>query len=815
MPTKIHMFLPSPPTGTNYFREVCAYGPSDVGEFHSALTIEIDPDQSGKYAAALAIVKGLIRFIPNTNSTTGTVILKPDPWAQKDLNEVLEYNGNFVFVYRNLDTTSVREAVLPAISELGSPEFLESLPPEDRANSFVLGKFAVFTQSGMKIGLASSVGGEGGWTRLNFEIVYIPGGLKNTGESEDGWKRLKELVEPDALTRRLDPASFYSTFLHASGETRLIDEHIHHGLWSVLTRRTLIEIRNEYDEPFDGQVTIETGAGSTSSKAPASFRGTFVLDKAPPVGPVQKVPYKVTISNHVLTQLPSGSAASTEAQRSMTAPAHWALQTIFMAKNPTADDESKNWFVSNTGSLPRFTKNNKVTPIRDGLAVFKQYTNSIRTVTNGNHFIYLVGWALRDQFRLIAEDPNSTIERLLQQAVQKGATVRAMIWDDHTLMGNLNSAPVDRINAMGGQAILDNETLSPNIHGSHHQKYLLINGLAGAYAFCGGVDINTNRRDSPNHGAEGAFHDVHSKVDGPAVADIFQSFVERWNNHPMNLPDLPVVPPPFDSSAGSVYVQVARTYPPSKQFPFAPEGSLTPLNAFIRAIERARKFIYIEDQYLSPYPGRDPKNATGDTVGVLTALRRALQKIDYLVIVIPNHTDLPQGRFRRQQFIESLRAVNAEKVHVFFLGRNAVNSRPDEISTEGGCDACSGGAQYRNEIYCHSKVWIVDDICAKIGSCNCNRRGYTHDSEMDIVMVDGAVENGARTFARRFRMELWGEHLNLTGARNSQLEDYKLALSFWKSPPQGARIRAYRHNDEIDLANTDGSWNNGYDPDGR
>jgi len=336
-----------------------------------------------------------------------------------------------------------------------------------------------------------------------------------------------------------------------------------------------------------------------------------------------------------------------------------------------------------------------------------------------------------------------------------------------------------------------------------------------AIAWAGGIDINTDRRDTSKHGADGGFHDVHARVEGPAVGDLHKNFLDRWNNHPTHPTPLPPATPLVPQNVGSHFVQVARTYAPQWHYPFATSGSLVPLNAVIQAIGRARKYIYIEDQYLTPYPGRDVAGA-GDTVGVLTALRAALARIDYLIIVIPNHFDVPEGKFRRQQFIRSLRDAAAQKVFVYYLARpTPTHAAADEEATQGGCDTCSGGRDHRDEIYCHTKVWIVDDVIAKIGSANMNRRSYTHDTELDLVVLDGAVRDGGRVFARDLRLQLWGEHLNLSGAKNALLEDHKAALEYWRTPPHGARIRAYDENTEIDGTNTDANWNNAYDPDGR
>jgi phosphatidylserine/phosphatidylglycerophosphate/cardiolipin synthase-like enzyme len=826
MSTEVHMFLAPLPAGANYYREAYPYGPDGAGGFHTDLAIEIDPARRSTHGRALAVVNGLIRLIPDAVLGICTLVLRPDPRALADINATLGSESSVVFVYRNLHMASVRTVILPIMATVAGLPFLTKSTPEQRADAFMAGQFPVSIRAGDNLGEASTSGGAGGWARVGFEVVYIPGGLggagTGTGQSDAVWNRVKELIAPSAPTRRLDPMAFYNTVSSAGGRATLVASHGGHRLLSLPSLRTLLEIRDEYDLPFSEAVSIQRGnAAPVIQTAPIGARGTVILDARPPGTntPLNNVTYQVHIPHSVLTLLPSGVSASRFPSRTMRAPAQWALQAIVMEQTLDVAEEPKSWLPPNTPPLVRYTENNKVTPIRDGIALFHAYANAMRTVSTPGHYIYLAAWALRDQFELIEGDADSTTNALMSLASAQGGSVRALVFDDWPdprfgLVGDQNDAPVNRINSLAGgqgQAILDDDHLN---FGSHHQKFLVVNGSQGAFAFCGGLDINTDRRDSPRHGAEGAFHDVHTRVDGPAVAEIHATFVDRWNNNPKNPPPLASAPPPFAAAAGNAYVQVACTYAPSKRYPFALAGSLAPLNAFLRAVSKARKFIYIEEQYLTPYPGRNPATAAGDTVGVLTALRTALPNIDYLIIVIPNHSDQPQSRYRRQQFIEGLRAVAPHKVHVFFLARQGPRPGPGEVANEGGCNACSGGPMYRHEIYCHSKSWIVDDVCAKIGSCNLNRRSLTHDTEMDIVIVDGAVENGARAFARRYRLELWGEHLNMAGAQNALLEDHKIALSFWLNPPPGAHIRSYDHNAEVIFPSDNVIWDNA-DPDGR
>jgi phosphatidylserine/phosphatidylglycerophosphate/cardiolipin synthase-like enzyme len=747
---------------------------------------------------------------------TCALVITPGYEAMNDLSQVLG-KGIVAFVYRNLtkplapspgisppvenwpevplDSYRIKIKQLN-IAALPAPELSQQI------GQFLAGDLAVEVKAGDKLLLPSTIGGTDNWGHLGFEIVFIPSGLLG----EHGWNRLKELIDSTALTRRLDPMSFYARVQAAPAPLNLVAD-LDHALLTITTRRTLLELRNEYDRPFIGTAYVYDGAQTTPFNFDQNNQGTIELPATTTFSSFE-VPY------YTSTELPSGNKAQVPAARSFTAPDHWALQVIYMEQNPATADEPQSWFVENAPALPRYTENNKIAPIRDGVEVFRQYAEAIRTLTQPDHFMYLAAWWMDNTFELIAEDQLSTMAQLTRWADSHGAQVRALLWEQK--IGGQNASEVydiNHLNGGNGEAILDDHTHDCTTiprTGSHHQKFLLIYGSQEEeFAFCGGVDINSNRRDSPGHGAIGGYHDVHAKVEGPAVADIHRTFVERWNNHPQTptTSQLSETTDKFKADAGSVFVQVARTYPlrGANPYPFAPQGLTSPLNAFLRAIQKAQKFIYIEDQYLTPYAGGLPYDENEDMINVLGELRTALLTIDYIIMVIPNHAKQGwlnnifsvapgQNRYRRRHFIQGLMEVAPEKIHVFYLAHPGTTHRtPDEVATEGDGPGTSGSPDHPDEIYCHSKVWIIDDVVAKIGSANCNRRSYTHDSEMDIVMVDGALDNGARRFARNFRLELWAEHLGVPESEKGLLEDHKLALHYWLAEGRlaSAHIRDY------------------------
>jgi phosphatidylserine/phosphatidylglycerophosphate/cardiolipin synthase-like enzyme len=447
--------------------------------------------------------------------------------------------------------------------------------------------------------------------------------------------------------------------------------------------------------------------------------------------------------------------------------------------------------------LGRITSNNRVVHLIRGRATFDAMLRAMRTATGPGHFIYLMGWWLTDSFAFAG---GMTIQQVFASASQAGVAVRALLWDQ---FGRQNSAEVDNINTLpNGAAILDNRTLN---FGSHHQKVLIVNGREGLYAFCGGIDLNPDRINSvttgtfSSGGAGSPLHDVHCQIQGPAAFDLLQIFHQRWNDHPghstldrrKGAP--PTVPAPGPIRGAREWVQIGRTFGngnnhrgiDSENFGTRPRGytflrgrtgEQTVKRMVLHAIAHARRFIYMEEQYLVSLEIRD-------------ALIRALPNIAHLTILIPDGSisDLPQGNFRRREFIRPLKAAGSSKVRVF---------HPFPPRAPFG--------------YVHSKMWVFDDEYAIIGSANCNRRGYTHDSEV----VAGIVDEGSGEdmwMPHRLRVDLWSLHLNVPP---HDVIDGVASAGLWLRPVGSGRVEPHDENAGIERVHTDASWNSVIDPDG-
>ena len=96
--------------------------------------------------------------------------------------------------------------------------------------------------------------------------------------------------------------------------------------------------------------------------------------------------------------------------------------------------------------------------------------------------------------------------------------------------------------------------------------------------------------------------------------------------------------------------------------------------------------------------------------------------------------------------------------------------------------------------FVHTKVTIIDDIFATIGSANMNRRGLTHDSEINAFILDGRIGEGYREFACDLRIRLWAEHLGmpLTQGSFNKLSNIDTALDLMRNKrPRTSRLIRY------------------------
>ena len=205
-------------------------------------------------------------------------------------------------------------------------------------------------------------------------------------------------------------------------------------------------------------------------------------------------------------------------------------------------------------------------------------------------------------------------------------------------------------------------------------------------------------------------HDVNLEIAGPAVVQIDQTFSTFWKSttdEPL-VKFTPVIgPKPEGDNVASV--QVLRTLPggifkrKEEGDEDLPHGETGILEAYQRAIHNAKRFIYIENQYFT-----SPE--------IVDALMQRLNDTSkpklQLIFVLNFRPDLPGYPSQQIDIINKLKGAVSKHGHQ--MGVYTMWSR-DETPILGS----PGKTKFEiMPIYVHSKVAIIDDTWATVGTAN-------------------------------------------------------------------------------------------------
>jgi hypothetical protein len=286
---------------------------------------------------------------------------------------------------------------------------------------------------------------------------------------------------------------------------------------------------------------------------------------------------------------------------------------------------------------------------------------------------------------------------------------------------------------------------------AHHQKVLVTRGSDGVNAFVGGVDFNRDRLSM--------LYDVHCRVRGPGAGGLASVFNERWDNHPQraqadasqaHVGDSPVMVPAI--ADGISDVQIARTYADASKTPTSAAGT-----GFTHdLVDRIRTM----DPFFkgTPYPF-----AASGATEVWNLYKTAIPSLNHVTLLLQGSSDIDDdgGIARTKKCLDILRSAD-----------------PDKKKFRAFVRVPSQGATHH---YVHSKLMIVDDQYAVIGTANGARRSFDFDSEVAIGVFDRIPKDKTiASFARRLRMRLWSENLDgNTGQDFLNLADGRAAAFWW------------------------------------
>ncbi len=398
-------------------------------------------------------------------------------------------------------------------------------------------------------------------------------------------------------------------------------------------------------------------------------------------------------------------------------------QTTWWGKQPR-------WY---PGSMPP-RRHNEVRPLVDGDAYFDAFC---RALDGAQHYVLIIGWCLTPRIPLRRSSTEDWIDTQLLAKLHMAAErvpVRLLLWSGAPALIEPTWKTVEGVQAeieqhTEGADLLTRLDRTAGFSHTHHQKAVVVDGRV---AFVGGIDLTTytgDRWDTNAHVLRAGpnWHDIMMQIEGEAVGDVEHNFRQRWQEI---APDDPLPPAQPAQPVGTTPVQIVRTVP-AGFYSFAPHGEFGIHHIYVQMLRRARRFVYIENQYLWSYE-------------VVKALKAALADGDdrfRITIVLPAQAN--DGKWDNDRHVDELRDADEGR------GRVGVYS----LYTAGPSSG-AGPFRYR-PIYVHAKTAIVDDDWFTIGSANLNTRGLVTDGEMNALVHDPVQ-------ARALRVALWAEHLGLS-----------------------------------------------------
>ncbi len=251
---------------------------------------------------------------------------------------------------------------------------------------------------------------------------------------------------------------------------------------------------------------------------------------------------------------------------------------------------------------------------------------------------------------------------------------------------------------------------------SHHQKILTIDDKVAA---CGGIDMTSERWDTPAHRDDDPrrttpagkpappWHDVSMLMEGDVAAALAEMGRERWQIaggppfKPCAAEAFSPWPERLKAEFRDVEIGIART-----RAAYGGESELREIEAlFVEQIARAKRFVYAETQYFA-------------SRRIAEAIARRLAEADPPEFVILN--PLSASGWLQAEVMDSARVRLLHAVLEHDHARRFAMFAP---YTAAG-----------TPIYVHAKLTIVDDEIVRVGSANMNNRSMGLDSECDVFI---------------------------------------------------------------------------------
>lgn len=297
------------------------------------------------------------------------------------------------------------------------------------------------------------------------------------------------------------------------------------------------------------------------------------------------------------------------------------------------------------------------------------------------------------QYYVIASD--STGERVVSALLAKAAQgIQVRLLYDHVGSWEANSSFFKKI-ARGGIEVVPFlrvvfPLLTSKVNYRNHRKVVVIDGVVG---YIGGMNI-ADRYTLGNH--LGKWRDTHMRITGSAVGALQASFVADWYAASQRI--LPSSVYQHSMPTGSAPMQIFQSGPTDEW--------RTLLQTFCRALYGAQHSVLIETPYFLP-------NETLMRAIIGTALSGVEVRL-----ILPHQSDSWAVRMASDSYLTALLRAG---VRIYRYQRSFI----------------------------HSKLMVVDDTLAILGSANLDFRSLEHNFELTAVIYDKDLVQRLRNIAER------------------------------------------------------------------
>ncbi len=380
--------------------------------------------------------------------------------------------------------------------------------------------------------------------------------------------------------------------------------------------------------------------------------------------------------------------------------------------------------------------------------------------------VQIIGWEINSRMRLRGETKPrdgapEKLGALLRWLVKRNPrlSVRILLWDFSLLYAfERELFPRWVLGSTTPRIEIELDDRLP-LGACHHEKLVVVDE---AVAFCGGLDLTLRRWDTPEHrrrdsrrrvpggGHYDPSHDVQFVVDGDAARALGAHARQRWRDAGGR--DLPAEEPcegdPWPRGLRpdfrNVPVGIVRTCAAS-----GGRGEVREIErTTVRAIARAERFIYIENQYVTA-------KAAADALLARLHERPALRVLIVTGRLTHGWLEAQTMGAGRRRFIQTFTAPEL-RGRVEFMYPVARRRRRLRLRRRPGAPAERDRGEVPIEV--HAKVLIVDDAFLRIGSANLNNRSMGLDTETDLAVE--AVRAEHRKAIADLRNRLIAEHLD-------------------------------------------------------